>query len=129
MSDLNDSNFFLFAARNYQNYSATFDEFKEDLYRLRYIKKIISRYKNTGEIKERLILNHLVILRNCFGNEATVRMIWLKMEDHLPQVKCFLIALGMLPKKVYKVKGKNYDTDDIELDSEIVKVLRGIKNG
>lgn len=128
MNDLNDQNFLLFAARNYQNYSATFDEFKEDLYRLRYVKKILSRYKNTGELKERLILNHLVILRNCFGNEPTVRMIWLKMEDHLPQVKCFLLALGMLPKNIF-VNGKNHDTDDIELDLEVVKILREIKNG
>ena len=127
MLDLNDTNFLLFCAINYNNPSATTDEeFLEDIRRIKYTKKLISRYKSTGNLKERLILNHLITLNNVFGNKALVRIIWLKMENYLPQVKPFLIALNILPKYVYNVKGKKWDTDDVPLDMTIVAVLRKI---
>lgn len=125
--DLNEGNFLLFCAKNYQNPSVTTDlEFMEDIRRLKYIKKLLTRFKTTGELKERLILNHLTVLLNVFGREAAVRIIWLKMTDYLSEMRPFLIALGVDPKKVMRVKGKNHDVDEIPLDVNIIAVLRKI---
>ena len=125
--DLNDGNFLIFCAKNYQNPSATTDlEFIQDVRRIKYAKKLISRYRTTGDLKERLILNHLTILNNVFGRTALSRIIWLKMDGYLPEIKPFMIALGILPKYIMHVKGKNHDTDDVPLDLNIVTVLRKI---
>ena len=60
------------------------------------------------------------------GETALARIIWLKMDGYLPEIKPFMIALGILPKLYMHVKGKNHDTDDIPLDLNIVAVLRKI---
>jgi len=125
--DLNDGNFLIFCAKNYQNPSVTTDlEFIQDVRRIKYAKKLISRYRTTGDLKERLILNHLTVLNNVFGRTALARIIWLKMDGYLPEIKPFMIALGILPKYILNVKGKNYDTDDVPLNQNIVAVLRRI---
>ena len=125
--DLTDANFLIFCAKNYQNPSATTDlEFIQDVRRIKYAKKLISRYRTTGDLKERLILNHLTVLNNVFGRTALARIIWLKMDGYLPEIKPFMIALGILPKYIMHVKGKTWDTDDVPLDMNIVTVLRKI---
>jgi hypothetical protein len=79
---LNDSNFIIFAAKHYDNPQCTStSEFLNDLNRFKYIKKLLTKYHNTGELKERLILNHLIILYNCFDKETT-RMLLVKMPEY-----------------------------------------------
>jgi hypothetical protein len=125
--DLTDANFLLFCAKHYMNPSATTDlEFIQDVRRIKYTKKLISRYRTTGDLKERLILNHLTVLNNVFGAMPLARIIWLKMDGYLPEIKPFMIALGILPKFIYNVRGKKWDTDDVPLDMSIVAVLRKI---
>jgi hypothetical protein len=120
----------MFAFKHYDNPSAVDDkEFFEDISRIKYIKKLLTRYKTSGDLKERLILNHLIILSNVFGRDALAKIIWLKMEDQLDMIKPFMICLGILPERIYNVNGKTHETDDIPLDYEIIKVLRNIKNG
>lgn len=127
--NLNDKNFLLYCAKHYDNPNCLeIDEFYEDLKRIKYIKKLFTRYEITGELKERLILNHLIILNNVFGASALPRILFLKMPKQLKYLKPFLILLNILPNVVYNI-GKNrlnYVTDDIAMDKNIIEVLRKI---
>jgi hypothetical protein len=125
---LTDKNFLLFCAHHYDNsrYVST-EEFIEDLNRIKYIKKLITRYVEYGELKERLILNHIIVLNNCFGPEVVCRILYLKLKDQMKYVKPFLILLNVLPEKIYNVGDENIvDTNLIEMDQHIVDKLRKI---
>ena len=125
---IDESNFVLYAAKNYDN-PQCFDtlEFYEDLSRFKYIKRLFNRYEESGELKERLILNHLIILYNVFG-PATTRMLFFKLNGHLHLLKPFIILLGFMPDKVYGVgiENKTITSSDIPMDEKIVKLLRKI---
>lgn len=126
---LDDSNFILYCAKNYDNpHCHDTNEFYEDLRRIKYIKKLITRYVITGELKERLILNHFIILNNVFGPVHLTRIVFLKMEKQLKYVKPFLVLLNILPERVYNIgkEGKIYVTDEIEMDQRIIEALRTI---
>ena len=129
---LDETNFMLYAAKHYDN-PACYDtiEFYEDLNRFKYIKRLLSRYEETGELKERLILNHIIILYNLFGVPATTRMMFLKLKGFYHCLVPFLILLNYLPDKVYNVglEGKTIATSDIVLDPGVVNALREISNG
>ena len=107
--ELNESNYMLFAIKFYDNPQAvTKDDFEADLKRIRYIKRLLKRYKNTGELKIHLILNHLIILFNVF-NEAAVPLLFYNLEEDLwPAIKSFLIFLNRIPEypqtKINKIK-------------------------
>lgn len=125
---IDETNFLLYAAKHYDN-PQCFDtlEFYEDMSRFKYIKRLFNRYEETGELKERLILNHLIILYNVFG-PATTRMLFFKLNGHLHLLKPFIILLGFMPDKVYGVgvENKTIITSDIPMDEKIVKLLRKI---
>ena len=126
---LDETNFLLYAAKHYDNPSC-FDtlEFYEDLNRFKYLKRLFSRYEETGEVKERLILNHITILYNLFGIPATTRMIFLKLEKYSSYFLPFLIFLNYAPDKVYNIglTGRTITISDIQLDNNIVNTLRKI---
>jgi hypothetical protein len=126
---LDDSNFLLYAAQNYDNPQChSTEEFLEDVRRIKYIKKLLTRYLENGDLKERLILNHFIILNNVFDTTALIRMLFLKMEKYLPQVKPFLVFLSIFPEHIENVKRKGIlNTDIIPLDPHIVNALRSIK--
>jgi hypothetical protein len=129
LEKLDDSNFLLYCAKHYDNPQCHgTDEFYEDLRRIKYIKKLITRYVVTGDLKERLILNHIIILNNVFGPNHLCRILFLKMEKQMKYVKPFLIMLNILPEKVYNIgkEGKIFVTDEIEMDQGIIEVLRKI---
>ena len=126
---LTDENFLVFCAKVYDNPSAhSTEEFLEDLSRIRYVKKLLTRYQETGDLKERLILNHIITLHNCFGVHLA-RILFLKTEKQYHMVKPFLILLNALPDVIHGVgKYDRLHTDEIPLDMKIVERLRGIKN-
>lgn len=125
---VDESNFVLYAAKNYDN-PQCFDtlEFHEDLARFKYIKRLFNRYEETGELKERLILNHLIILYNVFGT-ATTKMLFFKLNGYLHLLKPFIILLGFMPEKItgIGVENKTIISSDIHMDEKIVKMLRNI---
>jgi len=127
---LTDDNFMIFCAKAYDNPTMhSTNEFIEDLDRIKYIKKLFTRYVETGELKERLILNHLITLHNCFGS-SLARILYLKFPNHFQLIKPFLVLLNALPKTIHKVNNKEIIyTDDIAMDPGIVKALRVINNG
>jgi len=125
---LTDKNFLLYCASHYDNaqYAST-EDFVEDLNRLKYIKKLITRYVEYGELKERLILNHIIVLNNCFGPEALCRILYLKLKPQMKYVKPFLILLDVLPDKIYNIDDELViDTNLIEIDANIVARLRKV---
>jgi hypothetical protein len=125
--ELNDDNFLLYAAKVYDKPNAVMSEFEEDLNRILYIKRLFTKYYSTGALKERLILNHLVVLYNVFGPDAT-RLLFFKLEEKDYEVlKPFLLFLNFLPEIVYGIRGKNILTDEIKLDEAAVKCLRQLK--
>jgi len=97
-TELTEDNFLLFAIKNYENPQAvTKDDFDKDLNHFKYIKRLLKRYKNTGELKTHLLLNHFIILYNIFG-DATTPMLFFKIEKELWSVmKTFIIFLNRLP--------------------------------
>ena len=126
--NLTNENFLVFCARYYDNiHCQSTEEFLEDIMRIKYIKKLITRYVDNGELKERLILNHLIVLSNVFKPDVLCKIIWLKMPDNLQYIKPFLILLGLLPEKLYNVNGELViDTTLPAMDMHIVETLRKI---
>ena len=98
-AELNESNYLLFAIKFYDNpQSVTREDFESDLKRIRYVKRLLKRYQNNGELKVHLILNHLIILFNVF-NEATVPLLFYNLDEELwPAIKSFLIFLNRVPE-------------------------------
>lgn len=127
---LTDENFLVYCAKVYDNPGMiSTEEFMEDLDRIKYIKKLITRYTETGELKERLILNHIITLHNCFG-EHLAKILYLKAEKQFHHIKPFLIMINALPEVINNVgEHKKIYTDVIPLDIRIVRELRKINNG
>ena len=114
--ELNESNYMLFAIKFYDNPQAvTKDDFEADLKRIRYIKRLLKRYKNTGELKIHLILNHLIILFNVF-NEAAVPFLFYNLEEDLwPLIKSFLVFLNRIPETpITKISKIDIDEDCLQ---------------
>ena len=125
---LTNDNFLLFCASHYDNirYAST-EDFIEDLNRIKYIKKLVTRYTEYGELKERLILNHIIILNNCFGPEILCKILYLKLKPQMQYIKPFLILLNVLPDKIENVGEEVIIyTDSIDMDSNIVAKLRKV---
>ena len=129
MDKLDESNFLLYAAKHYDN-PQCYDtiEFYDDMKRFKYIKRLINRYLEENDLKEKLILNHIIILYNVFGTEATVRMLFLKCRNMEHLLKPFLVFLNLLPEKIENVgvDNKTLYTKDIQTDINILKKLREI---
>jgi hypothetical protein len=128
---LTNENFLIYAAKYYDNPQChSTEEFIEDLKHIKYVKKLVTRYTENGDLKERLILNHLTILCNVFGPEVLSRILYLKMKPQFKYIKPFLIMLNILPEKIYNVKNENViETDLIPMDDYIIKSLRVLSNG
>jgi hypothetical protein len=119
--ELNDDNVLLFAIKFYDNpQSLTMEDFESDLKRIRYVKRLLKRYKNTGELKVHLILNHLIILFNVF-NDAAVPLLFYNLDRDLwPSIKSFLVFLNRLPEY------PKTTLDDIKIDDDCLKQLQNI---
>ena len=123
-TELNEGNFKLFAIKNYENPQAvTEDDFHKDLNHFKYIKRLLKRYRNTGELKTHLIINHFIVLYNIFG-EAATPMLFHKIEKELwPVMKTFVLFLNKLPEypRCY--------IHDIDVDVSCLEELQKIYNG
>ena len=125
LNNLTDGNFTLFAARYYENpHCLTEEEFEDDLKRFRYLKRLFNKYKQTGELKDRLIINHFVVLYNVFHHRAATKMICLKLYDELSYVTPFLIMMGYWPDRIEGIDGKIVVDSDISLDMNVTNTLR-----
>jgi hypothetical protein len=116
---LTNKNFALFAANHYNNPECVdVEEFKEDLSRFKYLKRLLRRYEVDGDLQERLIINHLIVLYNVFGIEATNRMLMFKIpESRLTYIKPFMLFLNYI---------RDTDLIDVPMDDRIVERLRNL---
>lgn len=121
---LTEETFIVFAMNNYSNIQCiTLTEFEEDLKKITYVKKLLYRYKNNGELCERMILNHLIVIFNVFGN-ASLKMLFFRIEEELwSYLVTFLIYLQRMPEQL---PDSNIKTSEISLDQGIIERLRKI---
>ena len=127
--DLNDENFSMYAMKEYNDIQCTdIEEFYDDLKKIKYIKRLFNIYKNTGQLKERLILNHFIVFYNVFPIQSGTRILFYKIEkDFWPMLKTFLIFLDRMPETVDSIRGEIIRASDIQLDDGVVTRLRTIK--
>lgn len=124
-SELTDSTYIMYAMKHYDNPQCeSIEEFHEDLNRTKYLKRLFRKYNSSGVLRERLILNHIIIFYNTFGVEASTRLLFYRIEEDLhPLLKTFLVFLNYLPEK--------YDIPEcalvsIPLHNDIIQKLRDI---
>ena len=127
--DLNEDTFLLYAMKEYNNIQCTgVEEFYDDLKKIKYIKRLFNIYKNDGQLKERLILNHLIVYYNVFPAQSGTRILFYKIEEQFwPMLKTFLIFLDRMPEKIESIRGNEIKSTSIALDEGIVTRLRTIK--
>ena len=113
--------------KSYNTPNCIMSEFEGDLKRIKYIKRLIRKYKNTGDLKERLILNHIIVLSNVFGTEPCVRMLFFRFDSKEYHIlKTFLLFLNYMPKVIFGINGSNINSSDIGIDLVLAKRLRSI---
>jgi hypothetical protein len=126
--NLTSENIVIYAMKIYDKPNCILSEFKEDMKRFNYLKRLFKRYRKIGEMRERLVLNHLVVLYNVFGAEALSRLLFFKMsKDDYSILKTYLLFLSCMPEIVKGIKGHDILSSDIAVDMTIAKVLREIK--
>jgi DUF2075 family protein len=125
---LTSENILLYAVKAYDKPNMLMSEFKEDMKRFNYLKRLFRRYRKDGEIRERLVINHLVVLYNVFGVEVATRLLFYKMsKDDYIALKTFLLFLNYMPNVVRGIKGQDIFSSDISVDMRIAEILRQIK--
>ena len=119
--ELNESNYLLFAIKFYDNPQAvTRDDFDDDLRRIRYVKRLLKKYRKEGVLRTHLILNHLTVLFNVF-NEAAVPLLFYNLDEELwPYLKSFLVFLNRFPEY------PRTQIHDVKIDEECLKQLQAI---
>jgi hypothetical protein len=123
--NLNEDNFMMYAVKAYSSPQCIMSEFEGDLKRTKYIKRLFRRYKLSGGLKERLILNHIILLNNVFGAEATVRILFYRVDrKDYDVLKTFLLYLNLMPEIIRGIRGLDIRSSDIQVDLHIAEVLR-----
>ena len=123
--DLTNDNILLYAAKAYDKPNCIMSEFKEDMKRFNYLKRLFKRYRKVGELREQLVLNHLVVIYNVFGPEVATRLLFFKMaKDDYSALKTYLLFLSCMPERVKGIKGHDIISSEIPVDMTIADILR-----
>ena len=126
--DLNNDNVLMFAVKAYDKPNCVMSEFKDDMKRFNYLKRLFKRYRKVNELRERLVLNHIVVLCNVFGPEVVTLLLFYKMaKDDYPALKTYLVFLSVMPERIKGIKGIDIVSSDIPVDMKIADILREIK--
>jgi 5'(3')-deoxyribonucleotidase len=126
--NLTNENIMMYAVKAYDKPNCIMSEFKDDMKRFNYLKRLLKRYRKIGEIRERLILNHLLVLYNVFGVEVATRLLFYKIpKEDYSVLKTYLIFLNFMPNMIVGIKGHNIISSDISIDMNIANELRKIK--
>jgi hypothetical protein len=125
--DLTEDNYLLYAMKAYMSPHYIMSEFEGDLKRTKYLKRLFRRYKIAKSLKERLILNHLILLYNVFGAEPATRILFFRIDENDYDVlKTFLIYLNFMPDVIRGINGKDITSSDILIDMNVADILRKI---
>jgi hypothetical protein len=124
LDDLNDDNFTIYAMKCYSSPNCIMSEFESDIKRTKYLKRLFRRYKVTKSLKERLILNHLILLNNVFGPEPTAKILFYRIDERDYDIlKTFLVYLNIMPDIVSGIRGKTIHSEDILVEPNILEIL------
>lgn len=125
IENLTEENFVIYAMKCYTSPHCIMSEFEGDIKRTKYLKRLFRRYKVTKTLKERLILNHIILLNNVFGREATVRILFFKTDSRDYDIlKTFLLYLNIMPEVVKGINGNNILSSEIPIDENVAQMLR-----
>ena len=123
--NLTEDNILLYATKAYDKPNCVMSEFLEDMKRFNYLNKLFMRYRKYDELRERLILNHLMILYNVFGPEVVSRLLFYKVEkEDYSSLKTFLLFLNIMPDKIKGINGADIISSYIPVDMKIANKLR-----
>ena len=123
--DLTNDNILIYAVKAYDKPNCIMSEFKEDMKRFNYLKRLFKRYRKVGELREQLVLNHLVVIYNVFGPEVATRLLFFKMaKDDYSALKTYLLFLSCMPERVRGIKGQDLISSEIPVDMTIADILR-----
>ena len=125
--DLNEKNFLLYAMKEYNNPQCTeVEEFNDDLKKIKYIKRLLNQYVSEGVLKERLLLNHIIVFYNVFPPAAATRILFFKIEEKFwPILKPFLFYLKLMPEdRIESIMGREIRTNEILMDQGVIDSLR-----
>lgn len=126
-SNLTEDNFLIYAMKCYNAPHCIMSEFESDIKRTKYLKRLFRKYKISKLLKERLILNHIILLNNVFGPVPTARILFYKTDERDYDIlKTFLEYLDIMPDEVIGIKGKNIHTSEIPLEPTIAEILLNI---
>lgn len=126
--NLTTENILLYAIKAYDRPNIIMSEFKDDMKRFNYLKRLFRRYRKVGELREQLVLNHLVVIYNVFGPEVATRMLFFKMsKEDYSSLKTYLLFLNYMPERVRGIKGHDILSSDIPVNMEVADTLRKIK--
>jgi hypothetical protein len=125
--NLNDENFMMYAVKCYTSPHCIMSEFESDIKRTKYLKRLFRRYKITKSLKERLILNHIILLNNVFGPDHMARILFYKIDERDYDIlKTFLSYLNLMPDVIYGINGKNIRLSEIPIDTNVAEILSQI---
>lgn len=124
--NLSNDNYLKYAANHYSNNNCEdIEEFYSDLATIKYLKKLISKYRSNGVLKEQLIINHLIYFLQLFPGESGLRILFLRLRpDDIDVLKPFLVYLQRCPKVIPSINGKDIKTSEIEMNEDVVMRLR-----
>ena len=126
--NLTNDNVLMYAIKAYDKPNCIMSEFQEDMKRFNYLKRLFQRYRKYDELREQLVLNHLIVLYNVFGPEVATRLLFYKMsKEDYSALKTYLLFLSCMPEKVHGIKGCDINSSDISVDMNIADTLRKIK--
>jgi hypothetical protein len=126
--NLTNDNVMMFAIKAYDKPNCILSEFKEDMKRFNYLKRLFRRYRKVDELREQLVINHLVILCNVFTPEIATRLLFFKMsKDDYSTLKTYLLFLSCMPERVKGIKGQDIISSEIPVDMKIADKLRKFK--
>lgn len=127
MEPLNNDTVLLYAIKAYDRLNYVKSEFEEDYKTFRYVKRLLQRYRASGELRENLILNHINLIYNLFGIEAGTRLLFFKIDElDYPALKTILVFLNTMPDIVRSINGRDIRSSDISVDMKIANILRSL---
>jgi hypothetical protein len=123
--DLTNENILLYAVKAYDKPNCIMSEFKDDMKRFNYLKRLFRRYRKEGELREQLVINHLIVLSNVFGPEVASRLLFFKMaKEDYTVLKTYLLFLNLMPERVRGIKGQDIISSEIPIDLKLAEILR-----
>jgi hypothetical protein len=126
--NLTNDNVVLYAIKAYDKPNCIMSEFADDMKRFNYLKRLFQRYRKYDELREQLVLNHLVVIYNVFGPEVATRLLFFKMsKDDYSVLKTYLLFLSYMPERIKGIKGTDIHSSDIPVDMNVAQTLRQIK--